>query len=232
MIDTLCAVEAPEGVELVFSPAGPVPRALAWLADLGLRAAGYLGLLTVLAPLGRLGTGPALVALFLLEWFYPVAFEVLGGGQTPGKRLVGLRVLRADGAPVDWSRSAVRSLVAVVDFLPMGYCAGLVAMVLGARSQRLGDLAAGTVVVHVEPPAPVPRPRPGTAGEAPGALALPFPLTLPEQRAVMGFCERAPGLTPERARELADLLEPLTGARGEEGVRRLNALARGLRGLT
>lgn len=229
MIDTLCAVETPEGVELVFSPAGPVPRALAWLADLGIRAAVYLGLLTALAPLGRLGTGPALVALFLMEWFYPVGFEVLGGGQTPGKRLLGLRVLRADGAPVDWTRSTVRSLLAVVDFLPLGYCAGLLAMVLGPRCQRLGDLAAGTVVVHVEPAAPAAPPQPGAAGEA---LAPPFPLTLPEQQAVMGFSERVPGLTPERARELADLLEPLTGAQGEEGMRRLHALARTLRGQT
>lgn len=251
MIDTLCSVETPEGVELEFSPAGPVPRALAWLADLGIRAAVYLGLASVLALLGRVGIGILLVAMFLLEWFYPVAFEVLAGGQTPGKRLLGLRVLRADGAPVGWSRSMVRSLLATVDFLPAGYAAGLVAMVLGRRCQRLGDLAAGTVVVHAgagprpgpdgargpkgkpgrtRGPLPAARPRPEDAVPGGPPLPPPLPLSLPEQRAVIGFAERAPALTPERARELADLLEPLTGRRGDAGVDRLYAMARHLRG--
>lgn len=227
MIDTLCAVETPEGVELEFSPAGPVPRALAWMVDAGIRAAVYLALASVLAGLGQVGMGLLLVVLFLLEWFYPVGFEVLARGQTPGKKLLGLRVLRADGAPVGWSRSTVRSLLAFVDFMPFGFAAGLAAMLLGKRCQRLGDLAAGTVVVHL---APAPAAARAAMGADP-ALAPPFPLTLPEQRAIMGFSERAPGLTPERARELADLLEPLTGAPGDAGVRRLHAMARNLRGL-
>jgi uncharacterized RDD family membrane protein YckC len=237
MIDTLCSVETPEGVELEFSPAGPVPRALAWLADLGIRSAVYLALASVLALLGRVGMGVLLVAMFLLEWFYPVAFEVLAGGQTPGKKLLGLRVLRDDGAPVGWSRSMARSLLATVDFLPVGYATGLVAMVLGRRCQRLGDLAAGTVVVHAgaesRPRPAAPRGHPGRAGIAAPAgppLPPPLPLSLPEQRAVIGFAERAPALTPERARELADLLEPLTGTRGDAGVDRLCAMARHLRG--
>ena len=229
MIDTLAAVETPEGVELAFSPAGPAARALAYALDAGIRAAVYLVLAVALAGLGGVGSGLFLIALFLLEWFYPVAFEVLAGGQTPGKRLIGLRVLRADGAPVGWSRSTVRSLISFVDFLPFGFAFGLAAMLLGRRCQRLGDLAAGTVVVHLEPLAPPPLPAVPAAAGAP-APAPPFPLTLAEQRALMGFAERAPGLTPERARELADLLEPLTGARGEAGVARLQALASGLRG--
>ena len=227
MIDTLCAQETPEGVELEFSPAGPAPRALAWMVDAGIRCIAYLALASALHGLGQVGTGLLLVGLFLLEWFYPVGFEVLGRGQTPGKKLLGLRVLRADGAPVGWSRSTVRSLLAFADFLPFGFAAGLTAMLLGRRFQRLGDLAAGTVVVHVEAQ-PAPHPAPGAAE----SLAPPFPLTLPEQRAIMGFSERAPGLTLERARELADLLEPLTGASGDEGVRRLHAMARNLRGLS
>lgn len=228
MIDTLAAVETPEGVELEFSPAGPVPRALAWITDAGIRLAGYVGLASVLGRMGRVGTGILLVAMFLLEWFYPVAFEVLAQGQTPGKQLLGLRVLRADGAPVGWSRSTVRSLLAFVDFLPFGFAAGLGAMLLGRRFQRLGDLAAGTLVVHQERvPPELPPAAPGDPGDARNP---PFPLSLQAQQAIIGFSERAPGLTRERARELADLLEPLTGAQGEEGVRRLHAMARSLRG--
>ena len=84
MIDTLCAQETPEGVELEFSPAGPVPRALAWIVDAGIRCALYLALASALHGLGRVGLGLTLLTLFLLEWFYPVGFEVLAGGQTPG----------------------------------------------------------------------------------------------------------------------------------------------------
>jgi uncharacterized RDD family membrane protein YckC len=233
MIDTRAEVETPEGVELAFSPAGPAPRALAYAMDLAIRFTAYLVLGIALAFLGRAGQGLFLIALFLLEWFYPVGFEVLAGGQTPGKRMLGLRVQRADGAPVGWSRSTVRSLLAFVDFLPFGFAAGLVAMLLGGRHQRLGDLAAGTVVVHVEPILlpPVP-PLPGSFPEPPPGPPVPAqPLALDEQQAIMGFAERAAGLTPERARELADLLEPLTGTRGAQGVARLQALARALRGL-
>jgi uncharacterized RDD family membrane protein YckC len=229
MIDTRTAVETPEGVELAFSPAGPAARALAYAMDLAIRGVAYLVLAILLAFLGRAGQGLFLIALFLLEWFYPVAFEVLADGQTPGKRLLGLRVLRADGAPIGWSRSTVRSLLSFVDFLPFGFAAGLVTTLVTGRHQRLGDLAAGTVVVHLDPLAAAAR------GIDP-ADAAPFPLpaeplSLVEQQAVMGFAERAPGLTGARARELADLLEPLTGARGDQGVARLQALARTLRGL-
>jgi uncharacterized RDD family membrane protein YckC len=197
---------------------------------MAIRLAIYLGLASILGALGGVGLGLLLLGLFLLEWFYPVAFEVLGRGQTPGKRLLGLRVLRADGAPVGWSRSTARSLLAFADFLPFGFAAGLAAMLLGRRSQRLGDLAAGTVVVHL--PLETQGRLRSREEPTPEALAPPFPLSLPEQRAIMGFAERAPGLTPERARELADLLEPLTGARGDAGVRRLQAMARNLRGLS
>jgi uncharacterized RDD family membrane protein YckC len=230
MIDTRVAVETPEGVELAFSPAGPAPRALAYAMDLAIRSAAYLVLGIALAFLGRAGQGLFLIALFLLEWFYPVAFEVLAGGQTPGKRLLGLRVIRADGAPIGWSRSTVRSLLSFVDFLPFGFAAGLVSTLLTGRHQRLGDLAAGSVVVHQDR---TPAALPATpAAPAAAAFQVPaVPLALPEQQAIISFAERAPGLTPERARELADLLEPLTGLRGDPGVARLQALARTLRGL-
>ena len=231
MIDTRTAVETPEGVELAFSPAGPAARALAYAMDLAIRGVAYLVLAILLAFLGQAGQGLFLIALFLLEWFYPVAFEVLADGQTPGKRLLGLRVIRADGAPIGWSRSTVRSLVSFVDFLPFRFAAGLVTTLVTGRHQRLGDLAAGTVVVHLDPVAAAARgiaPGPGGATPFPAPAE---PLSLIEQQAVMGFAERAPGLTGARARELADLLEPLTGARGDQGVARLQALARTLRGL-
>jgi uncharacterized RDD family membrane protein YckC len=88
-----------------------------------------------------------LLVLFLLLWGYYVAFEMLWNGQTPGKRLTRLRVLRETGYPIGFLDSLIRNLVRIVDFLPFGYGVGVLTMLLDRRSRRLGDLAAGTIVV-------------------------------------------------------------------------------------
>jgi len=85
---------------------------------------------------------------FALLWGYYIFFEMLWNGQSPGKRWVGLRVLRLDGTPITLSESIIRNLVRLVDFLPAYYGVGVVAMFISSQSRRLGDLAAGTVVVH------------------------------------------------------------------------------------
>ena len=97
-IDTLRVLETPEGVDLSLHLAGPVPRAAAFVLDLLVRTAVYLALAPLLA-LAGVGTGLLLLALFLLEWFYPVFFE-LARGATPGKRALGLLVVHDDGTPV------------------------------------------------------------------------------------------------------------------------------------
>ncbi|HQL47551.1 MAG: RDD family protein [Acidobacteria bacterium ADurb.Bin340] len=232
MIDALRRVETPEGITLELKPAGPLPRALAWGLDFAIRAALYLTLGILASLFGRLGMGIFLVGLFLIEWFYPVIFEVLNQGQTPGKWAVGLRVLGMDGLPVTWSQAMVRSLLMTVDFLPVGYAAGIAAMLMGRHAQRLGDLAAGTMVVHGELRS---RPRASSPARpleaAAGTFALPLPLTAAEQRAVVAFAERLPSLAPLRAQELAEVLEPLHGLRGDEAVACLAGFAEGLRGL-
>jgi len=147
LLDTARAVETPEGVTIDLRVAGPVPRALAFAIDFGIRALVYLGLAVGLATLGRFGTGVLLIAFFGLEWFYPVLFEVYGQGATPGKRMLGLRVVHDDGVPVGWSGAMIRNLLRAVDFLPFFYGCGLVSMLLTRDFKRLGDLAARTVVV-------------------------------------------------------------------------------------
>lgn len=88
-----------------------------------------------------------LVAIFLLLWGYYAAFEMAWNGQTPGKRLTRLRVLRESGYPIGPLDALIRNLVRLIDFLPMAYGLGVVVMLVDKRSRRLGDLAAGTVVV-------------------------------------------------------------------------------------
>lgn len=113
----------------------------------------------------------ALYALlnFAVIWGYYIAFEWLNNGQTPGKRVARTRVVQLDGSPVGGLGAVVRNLVRVIDFLPGGYGVGLVVMFTNSRSRRLGDFAAGTLVVRdqgeirladvLAPPAPANRPQ-------------------------------------------------------------------------
>lgn len=203
MIDTLRTVQTPEGIDLHLPVAGLVPRTLAWLIDALIRLLIYSGLATVLLVFGDTGAGLYLLAAFIIEWFYPVLFEVLRGGQTPGKRSYGIKVLHDDGTPIGWSASLIRNLLRVVDFLPIMYGFGLASMMLNRDFKRLGDLAAGTVVVYRETPLPVPRLSVSHPSRPPYALSL------EEQQAIIAFAERSASLTPERAEELAQLTGPL-----------------------
>jgi len=227
MIDSSRAVETPEGVVLELRLAGPTVRTLAWAIDMAIRFAVYMGLGMLLPLLGGAGMGIFLILMFLTEWFYPVLFEVLARGQTVGKMALGIRVLCDDGTPVGWYPSTVRNFLRFVDFLPVLYGAGLLCMLLQRDFKRLGDLAAGTLVVYAE--RRVPR-RPATDPEAEAgigeAVVLPsLLLTLEEQQALVAFAARRRELTAERAEELVDLLGPLTGMRGPEAVNRIRRLA-------
>ncbi|MEZ4640246.1 MAG: RDD family protein [Caldilineaceae bacterium] len=85
---------------------------------------------------------------FLIFWGYYVFFEYIWNGQTPGKRMVKIRVLRVDGNPAGFIDVVIRNLVRIVDFLPSGYGLGLIVMFFNHRSRRLGDFAAGTFVAR------------------------------------------------------------------------------------
>ena len=87
MIDTLRPVSLPEGAEITLRLAGPLTRARAWLIDFGLRFALSIMLPTVFAPFGEVGMAFVMIGWFAIATFYPVVFEALWNGQTPGKRL-------------------------------------------------------------------------------------------------------------------------------------------------
>ncbi|HEX6852140.1 MAG TPA: RDD family protein [Candidatus Polarisedimenticolaceae bacterium] len=222
-LDTRRIVETPEGVTLELAVAGPFVRAQAWIVDALLRGMISTFVSIPLALLGRTGGGILLIVMFLLTWAYPVAFEVLFAGATPGKRLFGLRVVHDDGTPVGFLASAVRNLVRAADFLPFGYGIGLGCVLLRHDFKRIGDIAAGTVVVHES--AGMRRAAARPAAPAPP----PVPLTAAEQRAIVEFGERRATLSADRARELADLLEPLAG-NGDRAVERLAGMAAWIEG--
>ncbi|MGH8026851.1 MAG: RDD family protein [Pseudoxanthomonas sp.] len=224
MLDTYREVVTPEGVALHLPAAGPVPRAMAWGIDLAIRLGILMLVGTVLALLGAAGQGLYLIVMFLIFWAYPILFEVLWDGQTPGKKAMALRVVNGDGAPVGWLPAITRNLLRTVDMLPFGYALGLLACLADPHARRLGDMVAGTLVVHNE------RERDHAAAPVNAVLAPNAGLQPAEQAAVVAFGERAPLLTPARQEELANLVEPLTGSRGQSGVLRLYGMANWLLG--
>lgn len=206
-IDTLRALASPEGVELPLSLAGPIPRALAWFIDLLCRVAIFLLLSAVLAALLQVGQAILVLVFFFLEWMYPIFCEMFFNGATPGKKVLHLRVLRDDGAPLNWRSSIVRNLLRTVDFLPFLYVFGFFTMCFNRDFKRLGDLAAGTIVVHVPQLDARRSIRPQYAAIAP--LAPPIGLELFEERAVLEFAARRHLWSDARAVELAQFAKPL-----------------------
>jgi len=144
-------IATPEGVDLAMVLAGAGSRAAAALLDLLVKGAvfGSVLLLASFAQLSRdLLVGLLIVLGFCLLFAYDVLFEVLGSGRTPGKRWSGLRVVLDGGRPIGLGASAVRNILRVIDILPGVYGAGLLSVAFTSRNQRLGDLAAGSLVVR------------------------------------------------------------------------------------
>jgi uncharacterized RDD family membrane protein YckC len=172
-------VDTPESIELSYDVAGIGSRFLAAIVDSALIAGGQAVLLYLLS----LATGAVAAAesvliaagatlSFVMLWGYYIVFELVWNGQSPGKRLVGLRVVREGGRPITFVGSAVRNLVRIVDFLPVLYGVGVVVMFVDARARRLGDLAAGTLVVHERRSVTLESLTAGIGAPASGAVTL------------------------------------------------------------
>lgn len=168
--DDQLSIDTPENVTFGYRVAGIGSRFLAALVDstlivvlLVLTSLLFWLLLIILEQTGIVSLsdaagGPGRLAAWLAAglgllsfaflWGYYILFELLWNGQSPGKRWVGLRVIRTDGAPITLVESIVRNLVRLIDFLPAYYGIGVVVMFIHSQSRRLGDLAAGTLVVH------------------------------------------------------------------------------------
>ncbi len=247
LLDTRVSIETPEHVHFQFQLAGPTRRCFAYLLDLLARAA-LLLLLAIPAGLasvfddgadgGGFRAGILLFALFVIEWGYFVASELWWRGSSLGKRVFGLRVVRQDGLPVRFNDSLIRNLLRAADFLPVGYAIGLVAMIVDQNFRRLGDLAAGTLVIHEAKPklaAEVSLPKPLSANEA-HKFPANFQLSNETLDALELFLRKRNELAPSREAELAELLaEPLSkryGVRYKNATRLLEVAYQHARGAT
>jgi uncharacterized RDD family membrane protein YckC len=199
-------IATPEGVDLELSLAGVGSRFAAGLVDLTIQTILVLAIVAVGLGLfgGGVATAAATVFAFLVFAAYDVLFEVLNAGRTPGKRLNGLRVVKADGSPITFFPSAVRNVLRVVDLLPSVYLVGVVSILVTRRNQRLGDLAAGTLVVRERQPAPPTLvPARAAAADAPWRSWDVSAVTPDEAAAVRRFLERRFELTFEARTQLA-----------------------------
>lgn len=141
-------VEGAEGLDLDVTLAGLGSRTGAATVDLVLQTLAILAIGAIAGLFGDAGTAVAVTGIFLVVLGYPTAAETLANGQTVGKRVLGIAVVKADGTPVTFLSSLVRNVVRIVDILPGTYLVGAVAIFASSRNQRVGDMAAGTIVVH------------------------------------------------------------------------------------
>lgn len=148
-------IDTPEGVPLELTLAGLGSRFAAALIDYLIEGVIIVALLVVLGYGAGLGPGSNALAdaawfigFFAIFWGYNIAFEVLNSGRTPGKALNGIRVVLESGAPEPFAASAVRNVMRVIDILPGTYLVGVVSILVTRRNQRVGDLAAGTLVIR------------------------------------------------------------------------------------
>ena len=206
-IDTILTAETPEGIAIAIRPAGFAVRATAFLIDAAIRFVFLMICASALAAGGvsagaRFRGGLFLICLFVLNWLYPVIFELTSAAATPGKRIMGLVVLMANGLPITPAGCLIRNLLRVVDALPILYAFGIVCVLLRSDSRRIGDLAGGTVVAYRDDVQP--------AGSLAAADPIPPPIDLSrrQQIAIMAFGFRVDRLTPQRAEEIAELASP------------------------
>ncbi len=224
-IDNLIHLQTPEGVELTLAPAGLVPRAIAWLIDLLIRFAILIGLSIIFSLMGNFGNGLYLLSFFIIEWLYPVFFEIKKDGSTPGKKSMGLMTVQDDGTPVGLSASFLRNLLRSVDFLPFFYALGILVCAIRKDGKRIGDLVAGTLVIY--------RRTEKNQGEIPdGESLMPsVPLTIDEQKEIVAFAERYQTLSDDRKLELSAILSPELFPDNANSIDETLAMARWIRGL-
>ena len=211
MLDTVVAAETPEGIVLELHPAGLPARFYAFLLDWLIRLGVLWGFAIVARFMGGIGLAFWIVLLFLLEWFYPIAFELGRSGATPGKKTFGLKVVMDNGLPITPAASFTRNLLRAADFLPFGYGFAIVSMLLRRDCKRLGDIAAATLVVHQ------PHAAPRITLQRVEPLAPVRPLAPRDQAALVALAARAPTLTGERLDELAGLAASVSGDQGHAG---------------
>ena len=211
ILDTVVTTETPEGILLELRPAGMSARFYAIFLDWLIQTVALSLLYTITHFLGGVGSAVYLIAAFLTNWLYPVAFELAPGGATPGKRALELKVVMDNGLPITPAASLTRNLLRVIDYLPF-FGFGIASMMLRRDFKRLGDIAAATLVVYQ------PRRTPKFALPQVELIQPALSLAPRDQAAVIALAARAAKLTRDRVDELAALAAVVSGDAGRSGA--------------
>jgi uncharacterized RDD family membrane protein YckC len=238
-MDRTLDVRTPESIAFSYELAGLGSRFLAVAVDLliqiALLALLITGLVLMTARLPHTthhAIGPAyqfalnvvwgalIFIIFMIFFGYFIAFEALWNGQTPGKKLLGIRVVRDGGYPIDFSASLVRNLVRVGEWIIGGYAISAISALLSSENKRVGDFAAGTIVVRDA------RMQSRDAllrevTEEP-TYAVTAYLSGEERAIVRRFLDRRDSLTPQRRADLAAQLAQRVRSRLPQELARLD----------
>jgi uncharacterized RDD family membrane protein YckC len=214
-LDDRVTIATPEGIELELVLAGVGSRFAATLLDIVVQLGAIFALAIVLGPLGSNGYVVAayLVAVFVILFAYDIVLETWNRGRSIGKLAAGLRVVRVGGEAEGFLTAAVRNFLRIVDFLPAFYVVGVISILVTSRNQRLGDLAAGTLVVRERRAAVMPA-----AAYAPSPAVAPYlewdvsAVSAEDVATLRHFLERrvslSPGARAHLATDLAARVQP------------------------
>ena len=207
--DTILETETPEGIAYSIYPAGIPVRAAAWLIDVIFQGIFFIAVLIIAGVFGRiLGIWFIMLITFLFTWFYHTAFEIFCRGQSPGKKIMGLRVVMADGSSVGYGASFLRNLMRFADTFFFLYLAAFICMIISPEFRRIGDWIGGTLVVYVSPSSgrfTSPYFRQSSMPWLADFPAIPAPVKLnyEEKQLILSFARRFPLLGRARADEIA-----------------------------
>ena len=209
-------IETPEHVRFSYEIAGIGSRFIAAFMDyllqtvaMALFAIALAAALSAFPALGERSAAITVVVVSATTFIYLgyfIVFEMIWNGQSPGKRAAGIRVIRNNGTPITITESLIRNLLRVVDFLPVAYGVGILSILLSKQSKRIGDFAAGTVVVRESSTGEEIEELPAVrVGEGQVEIALPYLAQLSEEdlTAIQRFMERRDELDPRLRREMA-----------------------------
>ncbi|MFO0959043.1 MAG: RDD family protein [Isosphaeraceae bacterium] len=217
-IDTTIRLVTPERVTFQYPLAGPFHRACSYLIDMLIVV--LIGAASLLASLAlglgtSAGMGLYLVILFVLYYFYGAICEALFNGQTVGKRALGLRVVSVEGVPITATQAVLRNLLWPLDGIwPFAYLPAVACMIASRRYQRLGDLAAGTMVIVEARPGgrQVVRPDNAVFDKVLPMLPASIPAGSEMSRALADYARTRVRYSPARREEIAEnLAGPLRG---------------------
>lgn len=219
-------IVTPEAVQLEFQQAGLASRMIAFIIDLLVQYALLFLLFFAVGAvasagleLGGVAAAVVFVGVFLILFGYPAGFETLWHGRTPGKAALGLRVVTLEGAPIRFRHAAIRAILGIIDLYGTSGAVGVISVLVTARSQRLGDIVAGTIVLRERTAGPAGQTLTPVRFEPPWGLE-PYAATLPaalltheDYGTVRAFLLRASTLTPEARHDLAGQLAGPLAAR-------------------